>query len=77
MEMELRLLRQAKDEVETLKSTVESIRSRVAVLEGSGRGGGGAGTHALGKSLYHLTLHQPIITCVCSLKQCRPIQFHC
>ncbi|MGH0189281.1 UNVERIFIED_CONTAM: hypothetical protein FKN15_033805 [Acipenser sinensis] len=63
MEMELRLLRQAKDEVETLKSTVESIRSRVAVLEGSGRGGGGAGTHALGKSLYHLTLHQPIITC--------------
>lgn len=62
MEMELRLLRQAKDEVETLKSTVESIRSRVAVLEGSGRGGGGAGTHALGPLETQLARHDDMLS---------------
>ncbi|KAK1160712.1 TNF receptor-associated factor 3-like isoform X1 [Acipenser oxyrinchus oxyrinchus] len=62
MEMELRLLRQAKDDVETLKSTVESIRSRVAVLEGSGRGGGGAGTHALGPMETQLARHDDMLS---------------
>ncbi|MBN3302862.1 TRAF3 factor, partial [Amia calva] len=47
VEMELRALRAARDELETLRCTVETIRTRVSVLEG-GRGTAGAGGHTLG-----------------------------
>uniref|UniRef100_A0A8C7G395 TNF receptor-associated factor n=1 Tax=Oncorhynchus kisutch TaxID=8019 RepID=A0A8C7G395_ONCKI len=46
MELELRSLRSVREEVETLRGTVESIRSRVATLEG-GRGGANPATHTL------------------------------
>ncbi|KAJ8333337.1 hypothetical protein SKAU_G00422330 [Synaphobranchus kaupii] len=50
LEMELRSLRSVREDVETLRGVVESIRTRITALEG-GRGPPNSGTHALAGSL--------------------------
>lgn len=48
VELELRTLRGVREEVEALRSSVESIRSRLSLLDG-GRAGTSSGTLALGQ----------------------------
>lgn len=49
LELELRSLRGLRDEVENLRGTLESVRTRLTTLEQGGRGGSGS-THTLGES---------------------------
>lgn len=48
VELELHSLRLLRDEVESLRGTLESVRTRLAALEQGGRGGSGSTTHTLG-----------------------------
>lgn len=49
LELELRSLRGLRDEVENLRGTLESVRTRLNTLEQGGRSGGGS-THTLGQN---------------------------
>lgn len=49
LELELRSLRGLRDEVENLRGTMESVRTRLNTLEQGGRSGTGS-THTLGQS---------------------------
>lgn len=49
LELELRSLRGLRDEVENLRGTLESVRTRLSTLEQGGRGGSGS-THTLGQN---------------------------
>ncbi|KAG7465888.1 hypothetical protein MATL_G00158520 [Megalops atlanticus] len=61
VELELRALRAAREEVEVLRGAVENIRSRVTALEG-GRGTVNAGTHTLGTLETQLSRHDDMLS---------------
>lgn len=48
VELEVRALRQLRDEVENLRGTLENVRTRLNALEQGGRSGTGSTTHTLG-----------------------------
>lgn len=48
LELELRSLRGLRDEVESLRGTLEGVRTRLSGVEQGGRGGSGS-THTLGE----------------------------
>lgn len=51
LELELRSLRGLRDEVENLRGTLESVRTRLNTLEQGGRSGTGS-THTLGEDTH-------------------------
>ncbi|XP_048830112.1 TNF receptor-associated factor 3 isoform X2 [Brienomyrus brachyistius] len=61
IELDLNSLRLVQDEVETLRSTVENIRSRVNALE-TGRGGPSTGTQLLGSLENQLSRHDDLLS---------------
>lgn len=60
LELELRSLRGLRDEVENLRGTLESVRTRLNTLEQGGRSGSGS-THTLGQNLHT----QALVAAVC------------
>lgn len=64
LELELRSLRGLRDEVENLRGTLESVRTRLNTVEQGGRSGSGS-THTLGERHTAggrcLQLHQGLI----------------
>lgn len=52
VELELRSLRLLRDEVETLRGTLENVRTRLNALEQGGRSGTGSTTHTLGQNIH-------------------------
>lgn len=48
LELELRSLRQLRDEMESLRGTLDTVRTRLSALEQGGRGGSGS-AHTLGQ----------------------------
>ncbi|KAJ8287373.1 hypothetical protein COCON_G00000320 [Conger conger] len=61
LEMEVRSLRVVREEVDTLRGAVESIRTRVTALEG-GRGPPNPGTHAYGSLETQLCRHDDMLS---------------
>lgn len=53
VELELRSLRLLRDEVETLRGTLENVRTRLNALEQGGRSGTGSTTHTLGQNTHY------------------------
>lgn len=53
VEMEIRSLRVLRDELENLRGSLESVRTRLNALEQGGRTGTGSTTHTLGKNMYN------------------------
>lgn len=58
LELELRSLRGLRDEVENLRGTLESVRTRLNTLEQGGRSGPGS-THTLGQNT-HINMLQMV-----------------
>ncbi|XP_006632233.3 TNF receptor-associated factor 3 isoform X1 [Lepisosteus oculatus] len=61
MEMEVRSMRMAREEMETLRGTMEAIRSRVTLLEG-GRVVPSTGTHTLGTLETQISRHDNMLS---------------
>lgn len=52
VELELRSLHVLRDEMETLRGTLDNVRTRLNALEQGGRSGSGSTTHTLGQNVY-------------------------
>ncbi|XP_028421418.1 TNF receptor-associated factor 3 [Perca flavescens] len=61
-ELELRSLRGLRDDVETLRGTLDAVRTRLTSLEGGGRGGAGATTHTLASLETQLNRHDDMLS---------------
>uniref|UniRef100_A0A671YP01 TNF receptor-associated factor n=1 Tax=Sparus aurata TaxID=8175 RepID=A0A671YP01_SPAAU len=62
VELELRSLRLLRDEVETLRGTLENVRTRLNALEQGGRSGTGSTTHTLASLETQLNRHDDMLS---------------
>ncbi|XP_028994778.1 TNF receptor-associated factor 3 isoform X2 [Betta splendens] len=62
VELEVRALRQFRDEVENLRGTLENVRTRLNALEQGGRSGTGSATHTLASLETQLSRHDDMLS---------------